>query len=58
MHVGELPVGCEKRDLEKVFDKFGPINEVWMAKNPPCFAFIVYRHSEDAEQAVRELNGM
>lgn len=31
--------------------------EVWLARNPPCFAFIVYRHREDAELAARELDG-
>ncbi|CAF1138272.1 unnamed protein product, partial [Adineta steineri] len=37
--------------------KFGTLNEVWVATNPPCFAFINYKHRSDAEQAIRELDG-
>jgi len=57
VHVGELPVGCSERDLEHTFKKFGPLVEVWMAKIPPCFAFIVFRDKEDADEAVRAMNG-
>ena len=46
-----------KREIEKAFEKFGKIHEVWLAKNPPCFAFIVYEDKEDAKDAAREMNG-
>ncbi len=39
------------------FFRFGPVIEVWLARHPPCFAFVVYRHREDAEMAQQELNG-
>lgn len=57
IHVGDLSANCNKRDLENAFEKFGRLVEVWMARTPPCFAFIVYQRRENAEEAVRSLNG-
>lgn len=28
-----------------------------MAENPPCFAFVVYKEKEDAEDAMEDMNG-
>ncbi len=28
-----------------------------MASNPPCFAFINFRHRSDGERAIKELDG-
>ena len=28
----------------KVFEPFGPLYEVWMARSVPCFAFVVFRY--------------
>ena len=47
----------EKRTIEKEFGKFGEILEVWVAENPPCFAFVVFKEKEDAEDALDEMNG-
>lgn len=33
------------------------ISEVWLARNPPCFAFAVYKYRADAEEAIREMDG-
>lgn len=30
---------------------------MFVCRNPPGFAFVVYKHSDDAEAAVRGLNG-
>lgn len=57
VHVADLGIEPSKRDLEKAFEKFGPLIEVWVARNPPCFAFIVYKYREDAEKAIREMDG-
>jgi len=43
--------------LKKIFAKFGTINEVWMATNPPCFAFVNFKHRADAEDAMEALDG-
>ena len=55
--MADLGIDCDRREIERTFEKFGPLFEVWLARSPPCFAFVVYRHKEDAEDAVREMNG-
>lgn len=56
LHVADLDSNATKRDLEKVFGKFGPLKEIWMARSVPCFAFVVYRYREDAEEAQRKVD--
>jgi len=46
-----------ERDLEKVFREFGPLKSVWVARNPPGFAFIEYEDERDAADAIRDLDG-
>jgi hypothetical protein len=55
--VADLGVDCSQRELEKSFDKYGDLKEVWLARNPPCFAFVVYKHKSDAEEAIKEMDG-
>jgi len=57
LHVSPLNPRTKRKDIEKIFLKFGTINEVWMATNPPCFAFVNYKHREDAEEAIRAMDG-
>ena len=57
LHVADLDSQASKRDLEKLFGKYGPLKEIWMARSVPCFAFVVYRHREDAEEAQRKVDG-
>nr|XP_027234281.1 arginine/serine-rich coiled-coil protein 2-like [Penaeus vannamei] len=58
LHVAELDVDTRKRDLERVFEKYGRLREIWMARNPPCFAFVVYAHQKDADRALKETDGI
>lgn len=57
LHVADLDSRASKWDLEEVFNKFGPLNEIWMAKSVPCFAFVVYKRREDAYEALRAADG-
>ncbi|CAF2394095.1 unnamed protein product [Rotaria sp. Silwood2] len=57
IHVSDLAVGISRKEIERSFGKYGAINEVWVATNPPCFAFINYKHRSDAEKAIREVDG-
>ena len=57
LHVSDLGVDCSKHELERCFEKFGKVVEVWMARNPPCFAFVVFRNRDDAEDAIRDVDG-
>lgn len=56
--MGNLLNNASKNELEDVFSKYGPIRNVWVARNPPGFAFIEFEDPRDAEDAVRGLDGM
>ena len=47
----------EERDLEDVFGKFGRIENIWIARKPPGFAFVNFEDSRDAEDAQRDIDG-
>lgn len=57
VYVGNLEDGCSKRELEREMEYYGPLRDVWVARNPPGFAFVVFEDRRDAEDAVRHLNG-
>ncbi|CAF1079471.1 unnamed protein product [Adineta ricciae] len=57
LHVSPLNPKTSRQDIEKIFMKYGKINEVWMATNPPCFAFVNFKHRADAEEAIRAMDG-
>ncbi|KAL1131796.1 hypothetical protein AAG570_011408 [Ranatra chinensis] len=57
VYVGNLGNNASKNDLEDVFSKYGPLRNVWVARNPPGFAFIEFEDPRDAEDAVRGLDG-
>lgn len=57
VYVGGLSDGVKKEDLETEFEKFGKLNNVWVAFNPPGFAFIEFLNHDDAETACDNLNG-
>ncbi|XP_022258412.1 RNA-binding protein 1-like isoform X2 [Limulus polyphemus] len=58
VYVGNLNSGAAKHDIEAAFNKFGPLRNVWVARNPPGFAFVEFEDSRDAEDSVRSLDGM
>jgi RNA recognition motif-containing protein len=41
IYVGGLPPGCDERDMEDAFRKFGTLRSTWVARNPSGFAFLV-----------------
>ena len=54
LHVADLDSNAVKRDLEKLFGKYVPMKEIWMAQ---CFAFVVFQYQEDAEEAQHKTDG-
>ena len=38
--VGGLGEEGTRLELEVAFEEFGPVKNIWLAKNPPSFAFI------------------
>ncbi|XP_052772005.1 probable splicing factor, arginine/serine-rich 6 isoform X1 [Mya arenaria] len=55
--IGDLGNRIGKYEIEKEFKDFGSIIDTWVARNPPGFAFLVFKHAEDAESAVRRVHG-
>ncbi|XP_042903183.1 RNA-binding protein Rsf1 [Parasteatoda tepidariorum] len=55
--VGGLGNDTQKEDLEREFSKFGNLTKVWVARNPPGFAFIDFENDDDANEAIKEMNG-
>ncbi|XP_072240085.1 serine/arginine-rich splicing factor 7-like isoform X7 [Leuresthes tenuis] len=57
VYVGNLGTGAGKGDLERAFGYYGPLRGVWIARNPPGFAFVEFEDPRDADDAVRGLDG-
>jgi len=57
VYVGNLGNNASKSELESVFSHYGPLKNVWVARNPPGFAFIEFQDPRDAEDATRNLDG-
>ena len=57
VYVGNLTEKVKKEDLEGEFTKYGKLNSVWVAFNPPGFAFVEFENRNDAEKACDIMNG-
>ncbi|KAE9444994.1 hypothetical protein C3L33_23108, partial [Rhododendron williamsianum] len=58
VYVGNLDPRVSERELEDEFRVFGVIRSVWVARRPPGYAFIDFDDRRDAQDAIRELDGM
>jgi len=57
VYVGDLGSNASQTELEDAFSYYGPLNSVWVARNPPGFAFVEFEDPRDAKDAVRGLDG-
>lgn len=57
LYIGNLDHAAERRDLEDAFGKFGAVEDVWVARKPPGFAFVTFGDARDADDAVKEMDG-
>ena len=57
VYIGDLGSNGSKQELEKEFEHYGPLKSVWVARNPPGFAFIEFEDPRDADEAVRAMDG-
>jgi len=57
VYIGNLGNNASKYEIEDAFTKYGPLRNVWVARNPPGFAFVEFEDPRDAEDAVRGLDG-
>ncbi|XP_022646261.1 glycine-rich RNA-binding protein-like isoform X2 [Varroa jacobsoni] len=55
--VGGIGDNINKEDLENVFSKYGRLTNVWVAQNPPGFAFVDFGDSQNASDAVQQMDG-
>lgn len=42
VYVGNLGSSASKHEIENAFGKYGPLRNVWVARNPPGFAFVEF----------------
>ena len=56
VHIADLPAGTQEQDVRKVFQRFGTIVDLWLA-NASCFAFVVYKHKDEAQKAIDQMDG-
>lgn len=57
VYIGNLTDKVKKEQLEEEFSRFGKLNSVWLAHNPPGFAFLEFANKDEAESACDSLNG-
>jgi len=57
VYIGDLSKEAEEKEIERAFGYYGRLKSVWVARNPPGFAFVEYEDPKDAEDAVRALDG-
>lgn len=58
LHIADISEGVKKSDIQRLFEEFGGLKEVWMANSPPCFGFAVYKHKSNAMAALKGTDGM
>lgn len=57
VYIGDLGYGAAKQEIEDVFQRYGHLRNVWVARNPPGFAFVEFQDPRDAEDATKALDG-
>ena len=57
VYVGGLTKAASREEIERAFNHYGKLRNVFVARNPPGFAFVEFYDSQDAEDAVRGLDG-
>lgn len=57
VYVGNLPPDARKEELERAFERYGKLHDVWVARNPPGFAFVEFYDNRDAKDACKDLDG-
>jgi len=57
VYIGGLRSDSNKFDIEDAFREFGKVVNVWIAKRPPGFGFVLMGSRRAAEQSVARLDG-
>jgi len=56
LFVGNLRRDCKKEELEDLFNPFGEVLQIWIARDPPGFGFVTYASPDDAKEAANKLH--
>ncbi|XP_038077557.1 serine/arginine-rich splicing factor 7-like isoform X2 [Patiria miniata] len=56
VYVGNLGSSASRSELEDAFIEYGDLTNVWVARNPPGFAFVEFKNRRDAQRAVDALD--
>lgn len=57
LFIGGLPEDASRTELEHEFETYGALRDVWVARNPPGFGFILFEDSRDASDALKAMDG-
>jgi len=57
VYVGNLGSNASRSELEDEFGYYGKLVSVWVARNPPGFAYVLFEDARDARDACRGLDG-
>merc|ERR1712080_310352 len=57
LFIGGLPEDASRSELEREFEHFGALRDVWVARNPPGFGFVLFEDTRDAADALKEMDG-
>ncbi|CAH3185253.1 unnamed protein product, partial [Porites evermanni] len=57
VYVGNLGDNGKKEEIQREFEKYGRLRDVWVARNPPGFAFVEFEDARDADDAIKDLDG-
>ena len=57
VYIGDLGSNGSKQEIEREFERYGHLRSVWVARNPPGFAFIEFEDPRDADEAVQDMDG-
>lgn len=57
LYVGGISNEITREHLQDLFGKYGKCEHVWVAFNPPGFAFVNFETEADASNACDALNG-
>ncbi|CAB62448.1 PRE-MRNA SPLICING FACTOR SF2-like protein [Arabidopsis thaliana] len=59
IYVGNLPGDIREHEIEDIFYKYGRIVDIELKvpPRPPCYCFVEFEHSRDAEDAIKGRDG-
>ncbi len=57
VYIGGLTQNASKDEIEEAFERYGRLRSVFVARNPPGFAFVEFGDPYDAEDSVKALDG-